>query len=331
MAPVAWDGIGRVTFSSDLGFLTRGEDVDKLIVTGEKTVDYFSLIGQIPVLDKLFDKNPVYRIGPPSFGSAAAYAAERLNMRTSGTDPRDAGISKDFLDSFLEIKNSEHEIDENQIIIYLIINVIAGSDTVAIELRAAVYFLCKRAQCAAMLQAELDNAQLDLSRSPLQWEDVSKLPYLDAVICETLRLHPAVGLALERVVPRSGLTLPDGRAIPPGTIVGINPAVIHHDEAIFGAEVGEFRPERWLAQDGESAEAFKTRVARMRETNIAYGHGKRICTGRFLATLEMYKVIATLFAAYNVSLVEPQKEWKVRNSWFMRQWDMDVWLEPRKQ
>jgi cytochrome P450 len=69
--------------------------------------------------------------------------------------------------------------------------------------------------------------------------------YRQAVIKETLRLHPAVAAPLERVVPPEGATV-GGHYLQAGTIVGMNPWVIHRDTTIYGADAEEFRPERWL-------------------------------------------------------------------------------------
>ena len=326
---VAWDVIGHVTFSKDLGFMSSESDVDSLIDTGERAVDYFAVVGQIPFLDKLFDKNPVYRVGPPSFGSAAGYSAKRLFARISGEDGHDPSKQEDFLDLFLEAKKQDPEMDDNRMIAYLMSNVVAGSDTTAIELRACIYHLCKNKHAMKALQAELDRSGVTTSGRPVQWKDTPKLPYLDAVVREALRVHPAVGLPLERVVPSSGLQLKDGRFLPGGTVVGMNPVVIHHDEAIYGSETDKFKPERWLRQEGESEEAHEKRVAKMKETDLTFGFGKRICTGRWVAIMEVYKCIGTLLKEFDVRLVDESKEWKVKNSWFVRQWDMDVYLTPR--
>lgn len=58
----------------------------------------------------------------------------------------------------------------------------------------------------------------------VSWKAAKQMPYLDAVIKEALRMHPAVGQLLERHVPEGGATF-DGHFIPEGTIVGMNPWV----------------------------------------------------------------------------------------------------------
>lgn len=65
---------------------------------------------------------------------------------------------------------------------------------------------------------------------------------------EAMRCHPGVSFPLERVVPEGG-TLLCGSHLDAGTIVGINPAVMHHDQTIFGEDAANFRPERRIESD----------------------------------------------------------------------------------
>lgn len=150
---------------------------------------------------------------------------------------------------------------------------------------------------------ELDNAALNITPTkPAQWNHIRNLSYLDAVIRETLRINPGISLPLERVVPETGFTFPDGRFVPGGTLVGANPFVILRDERIFGDDVDSFHPERWLQRDGESTEDFNGRVRKMRETGkFVFGAGSRMCLGRNLVLLEISKLIATLYALFDVS------------------------------
>jgi cytochrome P450 len=116
-------------------------------------------------------------------------------------------------------------------------------------------------------------------------------------------MHPVVGHIFERIVPSSGLTLPDGTVLPPGTIVGVNPWVIHYQERIFGEKTGEFRPERWLQGKNENQGMFEARIKAMKDADMAFGGGNRICLGRPLALVETYKVVATVFGRYDVSVI----------------------------
>lgn len=87
-----------------------------------------------------------------------------------------------------------------------------------------------------------------------------------------------------------------------GTIVGMNPWVVNRDESIFGPEPDRFIPERWLKQNAETDSEFQIRRAKMKSSDLSFGAGKRVCLGRYLSQLESYKLIATLFATFDVCI-----------------------------
>ena len=318
----------QVTFSKELGFLDQGKDVNNLIDTGFKAISYLGICGQMPWLDNYLDKNPVVRIGPPSFAPLAEYGVKLMKERLSGEDKHDPEVQTDFLDMFLDLLKNDPEVDEGKVTMWLVANLAAGSDTTAIEVLSCVYYLCRHPECSKKLQEELDAAGLRDS-TPKQYKDLQHLPYLDAIVCEAIRMHPANPFPLERTCPDSGFQLPDGRFLPGGTVVGIRSSITNRDPSVYGEDPDEFKPERWLRQPDESEEAFTSRTQRMKELDLTFGYGKRICTGRHVAMLEIYKVIATLFSAFDVKMVDPEKSWKVNSRWFAYTSGVDVWLEPR--
>jgi len=82
------------------------------------------------------------------------------------------------------------------------------------------------------------------------------MPYLQSVLKEALRMHPATGLPLWRVVPEGGLQLGE-HWLPPGTNVGLNSWVAHYDKRVFGEDAHVFRPERWEEAKALGGERFK--------------------------------------------------------------------------
>lgn len=165
---------------------------------------------------------------------------------------------------------------------------------------AAIYYVLKSPSVYKKLVAELEAAQL--GQGPISWKVASKLPYLDAVIKEASRMHPSTGIMLERYVPDGGYTLPDGRHLAGGTIVGMNAWVANRVESIFGEKVNEYVPERWLKQDGESDAAFNARFREMDNAEASFGLGKRACSGKPVAILTATKLISSFFNRYEVCL-----------------------------
>lgn len=95
-------------------------------------------------------------------------------------------------------------------------NVVGGAETTGISLSAAVYFLWKNPHTLAKLRQELYARKSGGNFHDLVTvKDTADCRYLQAVIKETLRLHPGNGLGLTRIIPKGGLTL-SGRYFPEG-------------------------------------------------------------------------------------------------------------------
>ena len=214
---------------------------------------------------------------------------------TEGQQPPRA---PDFMDKVVEAQKKFPDIvHDGMVNIYLLGNVVAGSDTTATAMCSAIYYVLKNPPVHAKLCEELKAACLPL---PAKWKDLQKLPYFTAVMREAKRIHPGVGMLLERVVPAGGLDLPDGRFVPEGTIVGMNPWVVNRDLETFGPDSDLFVPDRWLQGSNEMQAQFQARLAHMNRAILTFGAGSRSCIGKSLSEMESDKVVATLFANYEV-------------------------------
>lgn len=114
---------------------------------------------------------------------------------------------------------------------------------------------------------------------------ISALPYLDAVIKETLRLYTAIPGTLPRVIPADSSQgkFIDGVYLPAGTVVGTFAYGIHRDLSVFGSN--NFDPERWLSgrsheKQSNEEEVETKRVKDMEKRLWAFGSGSRACVGR---------------------------------------------------
>lgn len=112
-------------------------------------------------------------------------------------------------------------------------------------------------------------------------------------------MHPAVGLILERYVPKGGVMLA-GHFFPEGTIVGINPWVTARDKGVYGADADQFRPERWIeaAASGDSE-----KLSAMERASLTFGHGARSCVGKNISMLEIAKLVPQILRHYEVRYI----------------------------
>ena len=133
----------------------------------------------------------------------------------------------------------------------------------------------------------------------MTWSESQGLPYLDACVKESFRLHPAPGLPIERVVPAQGAEIA-GNFVPGGTIVGCNAWVIHRRPEVFGEDVEVFRPERWLVDEGKDKADEEKRIKEMGATLLHFGMGARTCIGKNISLLEVYKLVPTVLRRFEV-------------------------------
>lgn len=158
----------------------------------------------------------------------------------------------------------------------------AGHETTAIALAWALYSLVRNPEVLARLRAELAaNAADGANASP---DALAKLPYLQAVCDETLRLHTIVPDTLRR--PNRPLTL-GTQEVPVGYDIGVAICAIHSDPSVY-PEPTAFRPERFLERRPTPFEF------------MPFGGGHRRCLGAAFSDYEMRIVLATLVSRFDL-------------------------------
>lgn len=309
--------------SKRIGYLDHGRDFDGTLSASEKASAYLVTVGMYPVLDKFLDKNPVYRIGPPTFTDVANLAVKLLTERVTGQDGHDAENNTDFMDLYIQAKMEHPDIvDDVMMVSYILVNLAAGADTSAAALRSIFYLCLKHPPAWAKLQAAVlaaPFAQPATQHLPAPYAQARAIPYLEAVVREALRLVPGEMFPQERYVPEGGpgLVLPDGRVVPAGTAVGFTSYVTHRNRAVWGDDAEAFRPERFLRAEGEAEAAYAERMRAYNDCDLSFGQGSRKCIGMNLGLLEVYKAVATLVAMFEFELAG-SGEWDLRAQLFPR-------------
>lgn len=173
----------------------------------------------------------------------------------------------------------------------------AGFDTMGTTLTAVIIQVARNPQVKQKIQQELQAAKRDrrLAQPVPAYDECAALPYLQAALIESMRLHSSIGAVLERVVSIGGATF-EGYDLPAGTTVGCNPRVVHRDKEVYGADASIFNPDRYInASDEKKRE--------MEATSLRWGGGVRKCPGDKLATVAMMKFLAVFFSEFNVDLL----------------------------
>ncbi|KAF9228600.1 cytochrome P450 [Gyrodon lividus] len=137
-------------------------------------------------------------------------------------------------------------------------------------------------------QAEID-AVVGTDRLP-DFDDRAYLPYVEAVLRETLRMYPVAPLGLPHATTTDDVY--EGFFIPQGSTVVANIWAMNHNEDTY-PEPDVFKPERFFV-DGEINDEKST-------TSLAFGFGRRICPGRHTADASVWAAMASILSQLNIS------------------------------
>ncbi|THW55469.1 cytochrome protein [Aureobasidium pullulans] len=314
----AFDMIGLITVSKKFGFIDHGTDVQGILAALHSYLVYSSRVGVFsefhPFLSKILSLLP-----GKGFDHLIQFTQEQIH---STKDAEKEGDASNFAGKLLEmhLENPE-KLPMHDILGTCLLNVGAGSDTTSISLSAILYNLIKAPQIMAKLRHEIDEKRATSdSTGYLSFKSAHSMPYLQACIKEGLRVHPATGLPLARVVPRGGVSL-CGKFFPEGTVVGVNAWVMNYDKVIFGEDADTYRPERWLVEP--------EKVAAMERTFSTFGHGSRTCIGKNISLMEISRLIPEIVSRFDFILTTPGERLETRNNWFVKQTDFKCRLSLR--
>ncbi|KAJ2856939.1 hypothetical protein GGI22_003651 [Coemansia erecta] len=185
-------------------------------------------------------------------------------------------------------KNIDIESLTDEVLLLLIV----GTDTTSNTLSWTTFYLLYYPSVYERVKREVRSAFID--KDTIIGYDMARarLPYLTAVIYESMRLHTIVSGYLPRRVPGTGAHIMNGKYyLPESTEVCISLYACHRNGRIW-ENPNRFDPERFMGPDSED---------RIRDV-LAFSSGVRICVGRTLALVELFTTLANLIHKYDFSL-----------------------------
>jgi cytochrome P450 len=147
---------------------------------------------------------------------------------------------------------------------------VAGSETTATLLSGATYLVLSNPRVYKELTKAIRSHFSDPSQITIN--EVVKVPYLIAVLQESLRYYPPVPTGYPRVVPKGGDKI-SGHHFPEGTSVYVSQHASNHSTRNF-TEPDEFVPERWLEDREEKYADDKRQIVQ------PFLIGPRNCLGK---------------------------------------------------
>jgi cytochrome P450 len=188
----------------------------------------------------------------------------------------------------------DHQMSLPEVEINSLLIVVAGSESVTTALTGITNYLLRD---PSKLSALVDEVRLTFkSEDEITGASGSRLPYLNAVIHEGLRLCPTIPDGMRRQVPKGGATVA-GHFLPEGIVVSIPQWSTYQSASNFSSPT-VFAPERWLERPPESTYMIDRKGAFQ-----PFSLGPHNCPGRSLAYLEMRLILARIIWNFNMKPV----------------------------
>lgn len=216
-------------------------------------------------------------------------------------------------------RQNDHQVDRDGVA-YLAAGLFeAGTQTTAMSINTFLLAAACYPDMTRRAQGEIDSllkGKYGGAEAVPSFEDLEQLPYLAAVVKETLRLTPTgssgVGHTPSAAKPLScDLKDKDGASsrrvqIPAGATVLANIYGLHHDAKAF-PDPWCFSPDRWLSSQHEENNVSRVSLDH-RNANFAFGFGKRICPGGALASYSMSMATALLLLCFDFDLTDMARD-----------------------
>jgi cytochrome P450 len=201
--------------------------------------------------------------------------------------------SEDVLSLLLEARYDDGSpMDEEEIRDQLVTLLLAGHETTSIAIATVLSRVHRHPQVLARLRGAL-------AASGTGPEEAQRLPYLSAVIDETLRIDPVVTDVAR--VPKQDFALDDRLTITPRHVLLVLMEALHHDPELY-PKPEQFRPERFLERKYAPHEY------------APFGGGVRRCLGAAFSDYETKILLATLLRRFTLRLSEERHEPRVRRN-----------------
>ncbi|KAJ3874013.1 cytochrome P450 [Lentinula edodes] len=232
---------------------------------------------------------------------------------------RQIGKGKDLLSIMMKENmkaNDEDKLEEAEIIAQMSTFIFAAMDTTSSAMSRILHLLTLHPEVQDKLRQEIITARKERQGGQSSYDELVGLPYLDAVCRETLRLYAPVSTMLRKstedaIIPLSRpIRGADGTEVmeiylPKATTVVISILNANRNPELWGPDVLEWKPERWLSPLPESV--VNSKMPGVYSHLMTFSGGSRSCIGFKFSQLEMKVVIAMLVENFKFSS-SPNKE-----------------------
>ncbi|KAL2864829.1 cytochrome P450 [Aspergillus lucknowensis] len=327
---MAYDIISEVGFGAPFGFVEKGEDVGGLIQGFHDGLPAFGLLARLHPftgwIKTTFLKK--YLVAKPEddsgIGVLMRFRDRLIEQRVEDLKRRKDIGRIDLLQTFLEARTEDGQpLSMDYIKAEILLVLLAGADTTGTVFQAMIHYLLTHPGVYERMMEEVDAAVrkgLISADMPQYTEILENLPYFVSCVRETLRMCPPAPSIFPRYISEPGLDL-YGKIAPAGTEISGNPWIMHRDKKVFGKDADEFNPDRWM--DPEQAKL-------MNKYLFTFGYGARVCLGKDIAMMELFKGPLQFFRRYKPHPAKDKPEAKFVIKGGVGFW-RDMWVTVEKR
>ncbi|KAI1793787.1 cytochrome P450 [Ganoderma leucocontextum] len=249
---------------------------------------------------------------------------ERKAALSKGDNARlqEVGEGKDIMSVCLKANMAaaaKEMLSDEELLAHMSTFILAGMDTTSNALSRILNLLAENPSVQERLRAEIVDAQGGPGGdTDIPYDDLTKLPYLDAVCRETLRLHAPVTYApriaiKDTVLPlstpvrgRDGTTMNE-LVISKGTSLILNYQATNNAPELWGDDTNEWKPERWLSPLPKAVE--DAHIPGVYSNLMTFAAGSRACIGFMFSQVETKVILATLLPTFAFELTGQEITW----------------------
>ncbi|KXH62391.1 cytochrome P450 17A1 [Colletotrichum salicis] len=312
VAEFAADIMTLVCFTNPWGFVDNSRDERNMLKSWREGLVFFGFAGRFRFFRDVILKGSLskYFLPGTSDDNGMGYLMRQADREVSGREQRmsqeDFSQERpDFLQLCLEARMNGQPLTAMQKRAHVTLLIQAGADTTGTALGSTLRFLLTHPPVFARVQAELKAASdARLLSTPIQFEETrAHLPYFIACIKESLRLHPPATNLFGRVAPSPDGKVVDGTWVPAGAEITSNAYVVQRDPRLYAPDPEAYRPERWLENEGN----LKEHISEMDASAFVFGVGPRVCLGKDVAVMEMYKLLPEVVRQFDFHIKDEGK------------------------
>ncbi|KAI9116962.1 hypothetical protein K1719_011961 [Acacia pycnantha] len=262
------------------------KELKDMVREGFELLGAFNWSDYLPWLSAIYDPHRINERCTKLVPRVRKFVGSVIEEHRAATASGNPSDNDDFVDVLLSLEG-EDKLEENDMIAVLWEMIFRGTDTTALLTEWAMAELVLNPKVQDKLYSEIH--QIVGDEEIVTDADVARMPYLQAVVKESLRVHPPGPLLSWARLSTSDVHLSNGMVVPANTTAMVNMWAITHDPRVWDSPL-DFSPERFLESEGGADVDVRGSDLLL----APFGAGRRVCPGKNLGLVTVLLWVAKL-------------------------------------